>query len=294
MTPTHRGAEMPGTGLEQYVRDWRSGPVHTTDVMSPQRADELAATLDLEFSAHPGDPLPPLWHWVYFGDWPPTADLGADGHPRNGHFLPPIPHRRRMFAGGRLRVAEPLLLGEPATRRAALVSTAVKHGKTGELLFVTVRYEFSQDGQLRITEEQDLVYRSDAGSGMSFGRVTEAPAVPSAPWVAEPVTHPALLFRFSALTSNAHRIHYDQPYATGVEGFPGLVVHGPLLAIYMAELARVNSDRRLSEFHFRLQRPVFVGDPIRVQGRIDDDDTAVLTVSSGAGTVHASATAGFA
>lgn len=288
-------ANQASAGLEQYVSDWRPEPVTSADVLDAQRSTELAATLDLDSAPQSGDALPPLWHWVYFADWPPTADLGVDGHPRAGHFLPPIPHRRRMFAGGRLTVHAPLVLGQPATRHAEVAKTTVKHGKTGELLFVTVRYDVSQDGQPRLTEEQDLVYRSDTGSSTSFERATEPLAAQSTPWAFQPATHPALLFRFSALTANAHRIHYDVPYTTQVEGFPGLVVHGPLLALYLSELARANSNRSLRSFQFRLLRPVFVGDEIRVQGTpAADGDTAELSVVSGAANCHASAQANYA
>ncbi|KUI23705.1 MaoC family dehydratase N-terminal domain-containing protein [Mycobacterium sp. GA-2829] len=277
------------------VDDWRPQPLSSTEVLGTRRAAELAATLDLDMTFQAGDELPVMWHWVYFTEWPATAELGTDGHPRNGHFLPPIPDRRRMFAGGRLTVHAPLVLGREATRRAEVLSTAVKHGKTGELLFVTVRHEFSQDGRLAMTEEHDLVYRSDSGSSTPFTTVSEPLADRSTPWAHEPATHPALLFRFSALTANAHRIHYDAEYTSRVEGFPALVVHGPLLALYMSELARTNSPRPLRDFSFRLARPVFVGDAIRAQGTpAADGATAELAVVSGAGTVHASARAEFA
>lgn len=283
-------SELSDTGLARYVNGWKPEALRSTELLGTARAAELAATLDLDVSPKDGDALPAMWHWVYFPEWPPTAELGADGHPRDGHFLPPIPHRRRMFAGGRLTIHEPLVLGQPTVRDAEVVSTTVKTGKTGELLFVTVRYAFSQDGRPRMVEEQDLVYRSDNGSSTPFQRVTEPLPAPSTPWVAEPATHPALLFRFSALTSNAHRIHYDHRYTTEVEGFPGLVVHGPLLALYMSELARTNSDRPVRTFQFRLSRPVFVGDAIRAQGTpAADGATAELSVTSGADTVHAAA-----
>ena len=287
-------SDQSNAGLEQYVSDWVPQSQSSTEVLATARAAELAATLDLDQMPRDGDALPAMWHWIYFTEWPPTAELGADGHPRNGHFLPPIPNRRRMFAGGRLTIHSPLILGQPATRDAEVVSTKVKHGRTGELLFVTVRYQFSQDGQSRMAEEHDLVYRSDTGSTTSFHRVTEPLPAQSTPWAMEPETHPALLFRFSALTSNAHRIHYDEQYTTQVEGFPGLVVHGPLLAIFMSELARANSERPLHTFNFRLAKPVFVGDEIRAQGTPDADGaTAELSVISGADNVHASAQAGY-
>jgi 3-methylfumaryl-CoA hydratase len=285
------GSSTTPADLARYVSNWQPDPVEATDVLVPQRARELAATLDLADEMTPGEPLPPLWQWVYFLDWPPTADLGADGHPRDGHFLPPIPDRRRMFAGGRMTVNSPLVLGEHAARRSAVIAKTVKHGRTGAMLFVTVRHEYSQNGQIQLLEEQDLVYRSDSGSTTPFSRPTEPLAAQSTPWAAHPITHPALLFRFSALTGNAHRIHYDEPYTTTVEGFPGLVVHGPLLAIFMTELARTNSaGRAISELECRLLRPVFVGDQIRVQGTpAADGGSAELNVVSGNGTSHASA-----
>lgn len=287
-------SQQTDVGLNAHVTDWRPEPRSSTEVLTARRATEFAATLDLGDSPGDGDPLPAMWHWIYFSEWPPTAELGADGHPRDGHFLPPIPHRRRMFAGGRVTIHAPLTLGRLATRHAEVVSTTVKHGKTGELLFVTVRYEFSQDGESRMTEEQDLVYRSDPGSSTPFARVQKPLPAPSAPWVVDPVTSPPLLFRFSALTANAHRIHYDEQYTKVVEGFPGLVVHGPLLAIFMSELARKKSRRPLHTFRFRLSQPVFVGDAIRAQGTPSPDGaTAELSVTSGAGNVHASAQAGY-
>lgn len=279
-------------GLAHYVEGWQPAPLTAEEALAPETAQRLAATLDLDDRCAAGAALPPLWHWVYFTEWPSTAELGPDGHPRAGHFLPPLPNRRRMFAGGRLTVTSPLVLGRPAERQSAVTAIRVKSGRTGELLFVTVRQEYRQDGELRLAEEQDIVYRSDDGATTSFTRAAASLAASSAPWSARPETHPALLFRFSALTANAHRIHYDQQYAEDVEGFPALVVHGPLLAVYMAELVRAQG-KAIAAFEFRLSKPVFVGDPIEVQG-VPDGDTVSLAVASGAGDIHASATATFA
>ncbi|ORA31581.1 MaoC/PaaZ C-terminal domain-containing protein [Mycobacterium aquaticum] len=277
--------------LARHIADWAPEPVESSDPLSPQRATHLAATLDLDDAFAAGCALPPLWQWIYFSEWPRTADLGADGHPRDGHFLPPIPNRRRMFAGGRTTISSPLVLGEPAVRRSEIAATAVKQGSTGELLFVTVRSSYRQSENLRLVEEQDLVYRSDDGTSTAFTKVTEPLAAQSTPWSAEPAPNPALLFRFSALTANAHRIHYDEAYTTGTEGFPALVVHGPLLAIYMAELLRAQDPgHRVARFDFRLRRPVFVGDRIRVQGE-PADGAVNLSVVSGSGVAHATATA---
>jgi len=282
-------SETVATGLEEFVADWRPAPVVATDVISARVAEELAATLDLDQCFDAGDALPLLWQWTYFLDWPRTDELGPDGHPLRGHFLPPIPNRRRMFAGGRVEVAAPLRIGAAATRHSGIVKTTAKHGRTGELLFVTVRHSYTQDGSECLVEEQDLVYRSDDGSSTPFTRVAEPLADPSAAWHSEPHTLPTLLFRFSALTGNAHRIHYDEAYTTGVEGYPGLVVHGPLLAVYMAELLRAQApDRSVETFEFRLQKPVFLGDDIRVQGA-PTDAGADLTVVSGTANTHAAA-----
>lgn len=276
-------------GLEQYVSNWLPSSTEARDVVSASRAREFAATLDLDDSLAEGDDLPPLWQWAYFADWPMTADLGSDGHPRAGHFLPPIPDRRRMFAGGRITIVTPLVIGEEAVRQSSIVRKAVKQGRTGELFFVTVRHDYRQAGRLRMTEEQDLVYRSDSGTSMSFTPVAEELGPQTEPWGFVPAMGSPLLFRFSALTANAHRIHYDEAYATQIEGFPGLVVHGPLLAVYMAELARLNVGS-IRTFDFRLSRPVFLNDRVRVQGGPSKDWTsAELAVVSGSGAVHATA-----
>jgi 3-methylfumaryl-CoA hydratase len=288
------GTSTAADGLAGYLGDWHPTPVAVVDELAAGGAQQLAATLDLDEAFSSGDALPPVWQWLYFNDWPPTSALGADGHPRDGHFLPPIPNRRRMFAGGRLTVHKPLRLGQAAQRQSSVTDIRVKSGRTGELLFVTLRHEFHQGGELAMVEEQDAVYRSDAGASTPFARAVEPLGEPGAPWAARPITTPPLLFRFSALTANAHRIHYDEQYTTATEGFPGLVVHGPLLAIYMSELVRATEPgRAFRGFEFRLSKPVFVGDAIEVQG-VPTGDTVELAVISGAGTTHASATATFA
>jgi 3-methylfumaryl-CoA hydratase len=281
----------PAAGLDEYVADWHPRPVTAVDVISPQIADRLAATLDIDQRFAADDALPLLWQWLFFLDWPATARLGPDGHPLRGEFLPPLPDRRRMFAGGRVTVTRPLRVGEHATRHSDIVETTFKRGRTGEMLFVTVRHTYRQDGTICLVEDQDLVYRSGPGSATSFCRVADPLAPATAPWNAYPRTHPPLLFRFSALTGNAHRIHYDQAYATATEGYPGLVVHGPLLATYMAGLVGARDPgRAVAHFGFRLHKPVFCGDEIRVEGRPGDGAVDLRVVSGSAG-VHATATA---
>jgi 3-methylfumaryl-CoA hydratase len=276
------------SGLARFVADWTPEPVVEHDDLAPLKSTQLAATLNLDETFAAGDALPVPWHWIYFPDWPQGSALGADGHPRDGHFLPPIPNRRRMFAGSRIEVSTPLRLGVATVKTSSLAKVSEKTGRTGEMLFVTVRSEYRQDDVLCVVEEQNLVYRSDTGAARPFARNTEALGEPTAQWSSEPAVDEPLLFRFSALTSNAHRIHYDFPYTTAVEGYPGLVVHGPLLAVYMAQLARANGNS-LSRFEFRLQAPVILGDGFRVEGSVAADGVTVSVVSGG-GRVNASAT----
>lgn len=279
-------------GLGDLVVHWWPPEAEARDVVTAHRAADLAATLNVDHEVADGA-LPPLWHWTHFLDRVPTRDLGADGHPREGHFLPSIPNRRRMFAGGRVEIAEPLAVGEETVRRSRLLDKVVKRGRRGEMLFLTLLHEYYQGDELRVREEQDVVYRSDASTSAAPPPVDRPLGKQTAPWAMTPELHPPLLFRFSALTGNTHRIHYDQPYATGVEGFPALVVHGPLLAIFMAELARTHGGV-VRTFEFRLSRPVFVTDSIRVQGNPSSDRrTATLEVVSGDGDQHATASATF-
>ena len=276
------------TPLSSFVEDWTPQPVLEHDELDPAQATRLAATLDLTETFSAGSQLPTTWQWVYFSEWPRSRELCADGHPTDGHFLPPIPHRRRMFAGSSMVMTQPLRLGVPAQKRSSLESIAEKHGRSGDMLFVTVRSEYSQGGEVVLVEDHDLVYRSDAGSSRPFAREVDELGPTDAPWTAEPTPTAPLLFRYSALTSNAHRIHYDHPYVTEVEGYPDLVVHGPLLATYLAELARAHSGgRSLRTFDFRLRKPLFRGDRFRAEGR-PDGDAVDLRIVSGTDTVHVS------
>ena len=262
--------------LADLVADWHPAPVEATDRIDPWPMGAFAALLDQP----PPEALPPLWHWFSFLDAPPQAELGEDGHPADGHFLPPIPDRRRMFAGGRLEFHAPLRLGADVVRRTRLTSVTPKSGRTGDLLFVTVRSEFESDGGLAVVEEQDIVYRQQA-AGAAPARPAELPpaeepAPADGPWRVALAPDPRVLFRFSALTYNTHRIHYDQQYASDVEGYPGLVVHGPLLALLLLELPRRTApERRVTAFEYRLQRPAFAGRPVLAEGVPDDDGVQV-------------------
>ncbi|MEV1246500.1 hypothetical protein ACIBO2_20910 [Nonomuraea sp. NPDC050022] len=276
--------------LLDYLRDWHPKPVTSEDVISPQPAAALAAVLDAPPTA--GEALPLPWQWLYFLEWPPQTALGLDGHPAEGHFLPPIPHRRRMIAGGRMRARRGLEMGRPAVRTAELTAVTPKEGRTGELLFVTVRCEYRQGGELRLVDEQDLVYRSDpptegAAPSETLPPPGAGPTDADAAWRLAVTATPPLLFRFSALTANAHRIHYDQRYCTDVERYPGLVVHGPLLAVLMAELPRRHAlGRRITGLTYRLRRPVFEGEPFVVTG---SPESGQLSVQDASGRLRAEA-----
>jgi 3-methylfumaryl-CoA hydratase len=278
--------------LAKSLDGWRPGPVDTTRRVDPWPAEAFANLLDTSMPPspppplRPGDPLPPLWHWFTLLDHPPHSATGPDGHPADGPLLPPIPGRRRMFAGGRLRLDAPILVGAQLTSRSGVAGVSVKSGRSGAMAFVTVRSELAVDGAGVGVEEQDLVYRSEPD-----GEAPRAPArpdrpddgaEPTGPWRLELSTDPVLLFRFSALTYNGHRIHYDHPYATKVEGYPGLVVHGPLLALLALELPRVHAPARpVRTLDYRLVRPVFAPSPIVGVGRTEGD-----TVEASVGAHH--------
>jgi 3-methylfumaryl-CoA hydratase len=275
--------------IASHVARWQPGTVIDADPMHPSPAAALAAVLGSPQPAPvEGEALPALWHWVYFLTWPAAGELGADGHPRSGPFLPPIPDRRRVFAGGRCSVHRPLMVGREAQRTAAVSRYEVKQGRTGELLLVTVRSEFRQDSQLAAVEEQDIIYRSgeatvagDAHAGPTVGSTGSVAAPAEAGWRRERFSpDPALLFRFSALTANSHRIHYDRPYATEVEHYPGLVVHGPLLALLMTGLAARHLRAPLVRVTCSFRRPVFVEDDITVGVRAGCGGAELMTVTT--------------
>jgi 3-methylfumaryl-CoA hydratase len=248
------GAYAEWVGKTEAAEEW----------IAPTPVRAAAAMLDDTITASgSGSPLPPLWHWFYFLPLAPQAQLGTDGHPRRGGFLPPIDLPRRMFAGARIRFVRPLLVGKPAQRRSLIRDVTEKQGRTGTLAFVTVAHGIDQDGAVCIEEEQDLVYR-EPGGPLPAPESRALPPAPAGSWTRLITPTPTLLFRFSALTFNAHRIHYDRPYATGVEGYPGLVVHGPLTALLLLELARANVPRTVAAFEFRARSPLFDLAPFRL------------------------------
>jgi 3-methylfumaryl-CoA hydratase len=272
--------------LAELLRDWQPGSAETTRRVDPWSAAAFADLLDAPApSLDLGAPLPPLWHWFVLLEHPVRSNTGADGHPAEGPFLPPIPGRRRMFAGGRLRQEAPIPIGAELSSRSRVSDVSVKTGRSGEMAFVTVRNELLVDGTLVGVEEQDIVYRSEPAG--TAGRTLPRPATdgpdPDGDWRVELASDPVVLFRFSALTYNGHRIHYDRPYATQVEGYPDLVVHGPLLALLALELPRRHApDRRVRAFDYRLVRPAFVPASIVSAGCVQGSDVDVVVGARGA------------
>jgi len=258
-----------------------------TEMLLPGPAVALGALLDVPVpDLDNGAGLPLLWHWIYLLDRPAQADLGPDGHPVRGTVpAPPGPGRRRMWAGGRVRASGKLQCGSLATKRTSVVRAQDKQGRSGQLTFVVVRHQISQQGRVVIDEEQDIVYRdaaSPAGAGQSLAPADTGPRIPLGDGERAIEVSPTLLFRFSALTYNAHRIHYDRDYARDVEGYPGLLTHGPLQAVAMAEAARAAARRGDEDpgdllFDYRLTAPLFDHQGM-VAGATRERDTIVTAV----------------
>lgn len=279
--------------MDEDFRAWIGRTETTTDPMGPGPAQSAQAMLDEPGPVlDAGDRLPPLWHWFHFLPRAPQAALDIDGHPQRGGFLPPIPYPRRMFAGARLQWHRPLLIGAPAERQARIRDVVLKSGKSGSLAFVTVGLRFVQNGELCVEEEQDIVYR-EPGAAVPAPVPAPWPAVPEGSWTRERQPDSRLLFRFSALTFNAHRIHYDRGYAGEVEGYPGLVVHGPLTAMLLAQLVQQSTDRPIRTFSFRGVAPLFDTGPVRLVGTLQGDSVALEAQGpDGKAGLQASATLG--
>jgi 3-methylfumaryl-CoA hydratase len=251
------------------LQAWLGRTESRTDLVTPAPVMGLSATLDRpDPEPRPGSDVPPLWHWLYFLPMARQGEIDVDGHPRRGGFLPPVPLPRRMWAGGRLAFEHPLQVGDEITRVSRIAAVDVKEGRSGPLVFVTVRHEISNARGLALSEEHDIVYREAPRPDAPAARPQPAPA--EATFSRGIVPDPVLLFRYSALTFNGHRIHYDRSYVTEVEGYPGLVVHGPLIATLLVDLLRRDSPQlRLRRFEFRALRPVFDIHPFSVCGTHD-------------------------
>jgi 3-methylfumaryl-CoA hydratase len=265
----------------ENLRDWVGRTQIAEDAITGWPVRALAATFD-EKDPPPreGDPLPPLWHWLFFLEAVPQSRIGPDGHAERGDFLPPVPLPRRMWAGSRFTFdGTPLAIGDRAARRSEIRSIEPKTGSTGAMVFVTVRHSVSGPRGHSFVEEHDIVYREAPKAGEKPREPKPAPT--GATWSKSLTPDPVLLFRYSALTFNGHRIHYDQPYVTGAEGYPGLIVHGPLLGMLQMELARRSNIGRVpASFEFRALSPIFAGAPLTVGARREDDGSVTTWIAN--------------
>ncbi len=254
------------TSDEAVLKSWIGRSQTRTDSLNANQARLMQATLDLPVELNTGDPLPALWHWIYFPEGGRLSELGRDGHSQLGGFLPPVALPRRMWAGGRVTFETPLVLGEVYTRTSIIQDVTAKQGRSGELCFVTVRHDIAdRDQRIAVREEHDIVYREDPKPGSKPPPLQPPPADFA---YTDTVTPSAvMMFRYSALTFNGHRIHYDRPYSCEVEGYPGLVFHGPLTATLLAGLAvKNNSDGILDTFSFRALAPLFDDKAFEIRG----------------------------
>lgn len=258
---------------------WEPHTVVTDETIDPSPVAALAALFDDGLGPHAaGDELPGLWHWVALPHWAASSELADDGHPVRGSFLPPVELPRRMFAGGRVDFMRPLRIGDVTRRESRVESVTEKQGRSGPFVLVTVMTVLHDAvGEPAVVERQNLVYRQAATPS---GRPRRPHAFAPAGRPLERVgdgwafrTDPTVLMRFSAATANAHRIHYDWPYATAVEGYPGLVVHGPLMSLAAAQTYRLSGSAPVSAIEHRNSGPLFCGEDARI---VADGPTTVL------------------
>jgi 3-methylfumaryl-CoA hydratase len=259
-----------------HLQKWIGKLQSVDDDLHLGKVNAITAALDMTAAPGVGTALPLAWQWLYFVDLPLARDTGADGHPKTGGFLPPSPFPRRMWAAGSMRIHAPLRIATPAVKRSTISAIDFKQGRSGDLLFVTVDHVFSQWGKICIEEQQDLVYRPMPTEVQPLPSGKPAPV--DADWRVPMSADPVLLFRYSALTANSHRIHYDRSYAQDVEHYAGLVVHGPLQATLLANLlAEKVPDLAVKNFSFRAQRPIFEGEMFTLCGRRVGDTIELWT-----------------
>jgi len=263
----------------EWVNDWLGRQRSRRAVLAPADLARLAAVLN---RPAPIAEVPPAWHWACLAEPVRRTDLGPDGHPRRGLHLPPIAAPRRMFAASDMTFAGPLHPGQETEVTDTIAAIEEKVGASGPLTFVTVERTFDQAGATRVRERQTIVYTAAPAP-----RTPDDEPPPETEWSRETPTDPVLLFAFSAATSNGHRIHYDQAYATGVEGYPGLVVHGPLIALLLLEAM---PKRPLTRFAFRALKPAYAGETITAHGRLTDGGAELWATCDGAVLMKAKAT----
>ncbi len=274
----------------QNIQNWIGKQETVYDVIHAKQAGFMQATLDQQPSICDGDKLPPLWHWLYFLEAKPASALGRDAHPKKGGFLPPIKLPRRMWAGGRFNFHTPLIVGKPAEKKSKIIKITEKDGRTGKLCFVTVEHKIFQNGQTAITEEHDIVYREDPKLDGPTPALKHAPELSEFERKITPTQ--VMLFRYSALTFNGHRIHYDVDYARNTEGYEGLVFHGPLTATLLIDLAIRNRVGMPKSFQFKGLAPIAGMDSFKIEG-IQSGQSTKLWAKRADGVLAMSAQADF-
>jgi 3-methylfumaryl-CoA hydratase len=257
--------------IRQWIGNTQTAVDHVT--VAPLRA--LAATLDrTDPDPQPGEPIPPCWHWLYFLPIHRHSELGSDGHALRGGFLPPIPLPLRMWAGSGIEFVHALRVGDSIQKVSRIVDVTEKEGSGGPLVFVRVRHEISNAAGLAVIDEHDIVYRQPAPA--KAPERSSVPAAETPDWIREIQPDDVLLFRYSALTFNSHRIHYNHRYVSEVEKYPGLVVHGPLIATLLLDLLRRNlPDAQVSRFAFRAVKPTYEGTTLHLCGRRGTDGATI-------------------
>ena len=275
------------------LTDWIGRTETDVDYVTIPAVHRLAMTLDRDDPMPKnGDPLPTGWHSILFPRVVRHSQIGADGHPERGDFLPPVPLPRRMFAGKRITFHTPLRVGDEVRRVSTIQSITPKQGRSGQMVFVTVKTDISSPRGLAISEEQDIVYRGEPDRNAPPPAPQGAPGKPV--WSRSITPDPVLLFRYSALTFNGHRIHYDHPYVTKVEGYPNLVMNGGLTTLLVFELARTHASTPLRSIASRNVRPLFVGREITICGEPSGDNkTATLWAVDDQGALALAAEAEF-
>jgi len=259
----------------EYLRQWIGKVECNSDCVTAVPVMALKATLDQsDITVQTGDLLPPMWHILYFLPICRQSELSQNGHPKTGGFIPPIPLPLRMYAGGRIWFHQPLRVSEQITRKSTIADVSFRQGRTGPLVFVKINHEICNARGLAVSEDQDIVYRQKSTVDYPVPEYQQAPE--SEAWSREVSADAVTLFRFSALTFNSHRIHYDHPYTTGDEGYPGLIVHGPLLVILLLDLLHQHvPDAQLREFRFKAVKPIFASNPFVLCGSNEGGDRVV-------------------
>jgi 3-methylfumaryl-CoA hydratase len=274
-----------------HLRSWIGRTAVAEDTVVPVPLRALSATLDRDDAPlRTGEAIPPCWHWLYFLPIFRQSEIGVDGHPHRGGFLPPVPLPRRMWAGSQIEFIRPVAVGQSIERHSRIEDVRMKEGRTGPLVFVKVVHEIQADGVAAIEERHDIVYRDMPQPGEPAAQGMAAPT--DATWQRRIVPDDVMLFRYSALTFNGHRIHYDRRYVTAVEGYPGLVVHGPLIATLLLDLLRRElPDATVTRFEFRAVMPIFDVAPFEVCGRLAADRQVQLWAVTPEGHVAMNASA---